>query len=133
MRNQLDGVVIKTHAKNLRKSNKEKWEIPRDGEGRVVRKDAYVVPPIKSDSRSAKEDIPLDNRGWFYRNEAEDSLDKKDIPLMELMYKSRAQELDVRSSSCSDSTFLGKGRDAFTNRRVTQARSRLVMDLEVIV
>ena len=45
IKNQLDGKVTKAHKELLRLAKLDQWEIPRNDQGRPLRKAAYVVPP----------------------------------------------------------------------------------------
>ena len=45
IKHQLDGSVIKVHAENIRKAHVDEWQTPNVGEGRLLRKTNYVIPP----------------------------------------------------------------------------------------
>ena len=92
IRNQVDGKVIKAHARNLRLANLAEWPEPEQ-QGRPIRRAALAAEDSSSEpnSSSSEEDPPMDLTR-FYRRERQDSESSEDIPLLELQRRLRAQD-----------------------------------------
>ena len=84
VRSQLDGTTTKVHARHLRHANIDEWEIPRDEDGRLLRRTTYVVPPEQSDNDQEEQTTPLQKVIRHKQQEREDSDDEADIPLAEM-------------------------------------------------
>jgi hypothetical protein len=112
IKDQLSGRTVKAHADQIRLANIDDWEIPKDQQGRAIRKTTYVVPPDNSDSEGSEEhrsdmgddfvhqntNAPRsDKHIKRYRQERDLSSDEEDIPLMEL--SKRLQERKLRNDS----------------------------------
>lgn len=54
----MDGKVTKAHKELLRFAKIDEWDIPKDDDGRPLRKAAYVMP---QDSESDNGDADIDN------------------------------------------------------------------------
>jgi hypothetical protein len=64
IKNQLDGKVTKAHKELLRLAKLDEWEIPKNDQGRPLRKAAYVVPP-ESESDTPESNGESDNSERF--------------------------------------------------------------------
>ena len=106
IKHQLDGSVIKVHAENIRKAHVDEWQTPNVGEGRLLRKTNYVIPPdsdeSSSNSENREDNMPLARLAQRYRNKRDDSGDEGPIPKMELAKYSRLQERQSDSESDSE-------------------------------
>ena len=93
------------HAENIRKAHVDEWQTPNVGEGRLLRKTNYVIPPDSDESSSSSEnDMPLARLDQRYRNKRDNSEDEGPIPKMELAKYGRLQER--RSDRESDSELV---------------------------
>jgi hypothetical protein len=125
VKNQLNGVTTKTHARHIRPANIAEWPEPKPTERRLLRKSNYVVPPEDSEEEGETEEMTaLERAVRFKRQERADSSDEDDLPLMELRRRWRAREQldkghespvdaqsiksesDVTDSDESDSSFV---------------------------
>ena len=102
IKNQLTGSTTKAHARHLRPANIDNWEIPKENQGRPLRKSIYVVPPEDSNDNistdESDEDIPLAKIAKKYRKERDDWSSEEDIPLMELKKRLRNKTLQTKNS-----------------------------------
>jgi hypothetical protein len=74
IKNQLDGKVTKAHKELLRLAKLDEWEIPKNDQGRPLRKAAYVVPP-ESESDTPESDGESDNPERFNEENNEQNAD----------------------------------------------------------
>ena len=105
IRNQLDGVVVKTHAEHLRIAKIENWDIPPDDSSKPYRMAAYVVPPQESSEKGSSSESeggnPLSTVTKRYRRERDGSSDEEDIPLAELAGRLQARK-QIRKGTKDD-------------------------------
>ncbi len=95
IRSQLTGATTKAHLQHLRKANIDEWEIPKDKDGKILRRARYVVDPEESsedDSESEIDTRPLVKMAARKVNERQNSSDEDDIPLAELKRRLRQNE-----------------------------------------
>ena len=106
IRSQLDGAVTKVHSNNIRPANITDWSIPKDDDGRPLRRAAYVVPPDSSSSDD--EDMQTDERPGSNDSHSADDLngssssetDPDDaIPLAELAKRLRRRKPNLVEKS----------------------------------
>ena len=94
------------HAENIRKAHVDEWQTPNLGEGRLLRKTNYVIPPDSGDSSSSSEnsenDMPLARLAQRCRNKRDNSEDEGSIPKVELAKLTRLQVRGSDSESDSD-------------------------------
>ena len=90
-RNQLDGTTTKTHARHMRHAKIDEWKVPKDTEGRLLRRTTYVVPP-EEESSSEGETTPLQKIVRHKQQERDGSSDEDDIPTMELRRRLRSRD-----------------------------------------
>ena len=102
-RNQLDGTITKTHARHMRHAKIDEWKIPRDTEGRLLRRTTYVVPP-EEESSSEEETTPLQKIVRHKQQERDGSSDEDDIPTMELRRRLRSRDTRQKELFNEDDT-----------------------------
>ena len=102
-RNQLDGTTTKTHARHMRHAKIDEWKVPRDTEGRVLRRSTYVVPP-EEESSSEEETTPLQKIVRHKQQERDGSSDEDDIPTMELRRRFRSRDIKQKELSSDEDT-----------------------------
>ena len=102
-RNQLDGTTTKTHARHMRHAKIDEWKVPRDTEGRMLRRSTYVVPP-EDESSSEEETTPLQKIVRHKQQERDGSSDEDDIPTMELRRRLRSRDTKQKELSSDEDT-----------------------------
>ena len=102
-RNQLDGTTTKTHARHMRHAKIDEWKVPRDTEGRLLRRTTYVVPP-EEESSSEEETTPLQKIVRHKQQERDGSSDEDDIPTMELRRRLRSRDTRQKELFNEDDT-----------------------------
>ena len=84
------------HAENIRKAHVNEWQTPNVGEGRLLQKTNYVIPPCSDESSSSSENsednMPLARLAQRYLNKHDNSEDEGPIQKMDLAKYSRLQE-----------------------------------------
>ena len=102
-RNQLDGTTTKTHARHMRHAKIDEWKVPRDTEGRLLRRTTYVVPP-EEESSSKEETTPLQKIVRHKQQERDGSSDEDDIPTIELRRRLRSRDTRQKELFNEDDT-----------------------------
>ena len=102
-RNQLDGTTTKTHARHMRHAKIDEWKVPRDTEGRMLRRSTYVVPP-EEESSSEEETTPLQKVVRHKQQDRDGSSDEDDIPTMELRRRLRSRDTKQKEPSSDEDT-----------------------------
>ena len=102
-RNQLDGTTTKTHARHMRHAKIDEWKVPRDTEGRLLRRTTYVVPP-EEESSSEEETTPLQKIVRHKQQKRDGSSDENDIPTMELRRRLRSRDTRQKELFNEDDT-----------------------------
>ena len=102
-RNQLDGTTTKTHARHIRQAKIDEWKVPRNTEGRLLRRTTYVVPP-EEEASSEEEMTPLQKIVRHKQQERDGSSDKNDIPTMELRRRLRSRDTRQKELFNEDDT-----------------------------
>ena len=102
-RNQLDGTTTKTHARHMRHAKIDEWKVPRDTEGRLLRRSTYVVPP-EDESSAEEETTPLQKIVRHKQQERDGSRDEDDIPTMELRRRLRSRDSKQKELSSDEDT-----------------------------
>ena len=102
-RNQLDGTTTKTHARHMRHAKIDEWKVPKDTEGRLLRRTTYVVPP-EEESSSEEETTPLQKIVRHKQQERDGSSDEDDIPTMELRRRLRSRDTRQKELFNEDDT-----------------------------
>ena len=102
-RSQLDGTTTKTHARHMQHAKIDEWKVPRDTEGRLLRRTTYVVPP-EEESSSEEETTPLQKIVRHKQQERDGSSDEDDIPTMELRRRLRSRDTRQKELFNEDDT-----------------------------
>ena len=87
----------------MRHAKIDEWKVPRDTEGRLLRRTTYVIPP-EEESSSEEETTPLQKIVRHKQQERDGSSDEDDIPTMELRRRLRSRDMRQKELFNEDDT-----------------------------
>ena len=87
----------------MRHAKIDEWKVPRDTEGRLLRRTTYVVPPEEESSSEGKT-TPLQKIVRHKQQKRDGSSDEDDIPTMELRRRLRSRDTRQKELFNEDDT-----------------------------